>query len=92
MRKWLIILLIALLLVSPVFADNTKATTVTTKINDKTIRWASSSNYYLLHTVDYGDIEVLEDVYIDARINDTVKFTVYDNGFSKWIGNIQVIK
>lgn len=92
MRKWLIILLIALLLISPVFADNTETTTITTKINDKTIRWASSSNYYLLHTVDYGDIEVHEDIYIDARINDTVNFTVYNNGWNKWIGNIQVIK
>jgi len=71
----LIILLTGLLLITPITAKE-----ITSKVDDKHIQHSYGNDYYFIHTVVFGDIQVMEEVYDGIMINDTIKF--YSN--SKW--------
>ena len=84
-RLFLIILVIGiLLLIAPVSAKE-----ITSKVDDKHIQHSYGTDYYFIHTVDFGDVQVIDTVYNEIMINDTVTFPNTDN----WgIYNVKVVK
>lgn len=74
MKRVIIIFLLTLMLLSPVSAE-----VITTKVDDKHIIHTKIMCSRIIHTVDFGDIEVTEQEYQEVFINDTVTFDTHSN-------------
>ena len=71
---FLICLIIGLLVITPVSAKE-----ITSKVDDKKIIH-DHDGFYFIHTVDFGDIEVMEREYQKVFIGDNITF----NTESEW--------
>jgi len=76
MNKTLLLILLigALLLVTPVAAKE-----ITDKVTDKTINAKHLDSIYLIHTESFGDIEVPEKEYQQVFIGDNITFNTESN-------------
>ena len=83
-KRLLLICLIILLLIAPITAKE-----ITSKVDDKHIQHSYGSDYYFIHTVDFGDIQVFETEYDSVMINDTIIFK-NESEFGLW-QNIRVV-
>lgn len=64
------------MLLSPVSAE-----VITTKVDDKHIIHTKIMCSRIIHTVDFGDIEVSKDDYSKIMINDTITFNTNNWNF-----------
>ena len=71
----LIFIVIGLLLIAPISAKE-----ITSKVDDKKIIPDRGDGFYFIHTVDFGDIEVLEGEYQKVFLGDNITF----NTESEW--------
>ena len=71
----LICLIMGLLIITPVSAKE-----ITSKVDDKKITQSHGDGSYFIHTVDFGDIKVMEREYQKVFIGDNITF----NTESKW--------
>lgn len=76
MKKLIIILLLTMMLLSPVSAE-----IITTKVDDKHIIHSYNICSRIIHTVDFGDIEVSKEDYSKVMINDTITFNTNNWNF-----------
>lgn len=76
MKRVIIIFLLTLMLLSPVSAE-----VITTKVDDKHIIHTKIMCSRIIHTVDFGDIEVSKDDYSKIMINDTITFNTNNWNF-----------
>ncbi|MBQ2636113.1 MAG: hypothetical protein IJG09_05375 [Methanobrevibacter sp.] len=76
MKKLIIILLLTLMLLSPVSAE-----IITSKVDDKHIIHSYNLCSRIVHTVDFGDIEVSKEDYSKIMINDSITFNTNNWNF-----------
>ena len=76
MKKLIIILLLTLMLLSPVSAE-----IITSKVDDKHIIHIYNLCSRIVHTVDFGDIEVSKEDYSKIMINDSITFNTNNWNF-----------
>ena len=76
MKKLIIILLLTLMLLSPVSAE-----IITSKVDDKHIIHSYNLCSRIVHTVDFGDIEVSKKDYSKIMINDSITFNTNNWNF-----------
>ena len=76
MKRLIIIFLLTIMLLSPVSAE-----VITTKVDDKHIIHSYNLCSRIIHTVDFGDIEVSKEDYSKIMINDTITFNTNNWNF-----------
>ena len=84
MKKIIMAVLIALMLIMPVFAQDLHTFTVDDKHIENSISDSRSSSFYIIHTKEFGDLKVNLDDYKKIYIGDEITLDLDNfNGHAK---------